>query len=132
MSNKSKQRPETKVEAAEHPAVAESNGQERPETAVQEAENPAKAISEGEARPETVVEQAEKPQVVAAENKPDNAAPKTDKVLNLGDVSIPVISITNPHYGLSGPTVSVTVSVLNEDGTREGLLLNDIPQRLIK
>lgn len=111
MSKHSKQRPEEVVEAAENPAKELAGSAERPETRVEIAEDPAKALAEGKEVP------AEKP---------------AGKVLRLDGVQIPVIAVTNPHYGLSGPTVSVTVSVLNEDGSREGLLLNDVPERLIK
>lgn len=134
MSNKQKSRPETgKLEQASTPAPALSNELELPETKVEKAEHPAVALSGEQERPETRVELAEKPELVAATGESLKAdKPKAVKQLDLGDVKIPVVAVTNPHYGLSGPTVSVTVSVLNEDGSREGLQLNDIPERLLK
>jgi hypothetical protein len=146
---KNTERPETKVEQAEKPAETINPGKERPETVVKEAESPAKTLTEGEVRPETPVEEAEQPAKVAAVNNfsegsntptltpAKGTVPEVQvlgKVLHLSKgVSIPVVAVTNPHFGITGEKrVSVTVPVENEDGSTEGLLLHDIPERLIK
>ncbi|UYZ60112.1 hypothetical protein [Hymenobacter latericus] len=64
---------------------------------------------------------------------PQPAAKAKGLVIDFGTGSkIKAGSVINSYYGVSGKVVDVTVPVLNEDGTREGIVLREIPERFVK